>query len=207
MESKQAAEHLEVIRTLMERSALYRRALAPIMTLCGALGILAGILGDQLQFESSRAFLLLWATTAALALSGSLLLVRRQALKDAEPFWSPPTRRVAVALSTPFVVALFFSVFALDPEKSLSSPSFLVLLWVTLYGCALHAAGFFISRGFQKLGWLFCLAGFGLFLCMWFWSSFRLSLSPNLIMGGLFGGLHLAAGVYLYFTEKRGNET
>ena len=31
MESNWAAEHLQVIRTLMERSAVYRRALAPIM--------------------------------------------------------------------------------------------------------------------------------------------------------------------------------
>ena len=32
MEPNWAAEHLQVIRTLMERSALYRRALAPIMS-------------------------------------------------------------------------------------------------------------------------------------------------------------------------------
>ena len=24
------------------------------------------------------------------------------------------------------------------------------------------------------------------------------------LMGGIFGGLHLACGIYLYFTEKRG---
>ncbi len=203
MESNQAAENLQVIRTLMERSALYRRALAPIMTFCGALGIVAGILGHQLQLESSRPFLLLWVTTAGLAFVGTLLLVRRQAVKDAEPFWSPPTRRVAMALSPPFVVALFISLFALEPEKSLSSPSFLVLLWVLLYGCGLHAAGFFISRGFQMLGWFFCLAGFGIFLCAWFGIGFRTS--SNLLMGALFGGLHLAAGVYLYFTESRKN--
>jgi hypothetical protein len=203
MEPNSAAEHLQVIRTLMERSALYRRALAPIMAYCGVLGIIAGILGNQLKLESSRAFLLFWGTTAGLALLGSLLLVRRQALKDSEPFWSPPTRRVAQALLPPFVVALFFSAFALDPEKALSSPLFLVQLWVTLYGCALHSAGFFISRGFQMLGWLFCITGFGLFLCMWCWRTYELS--PNLLMGALFGGLHLAAGIYLYFTEKRKN--
>jgi hypothetical protein len=27
------------------------------------------------------------------------------------------------------------------------------------------------------------------------------------IMGGFFGALQLAYGVYLYFTERRGNET
>mgnify|MGYP007027450698 CR=1 FL=1 len=34
-----------------------------------------------------------WAGLAAFALAGSFLLVRRQALKESEPFWSPPTRR------------------------------------------------------------------------------------------------------------------
>ena len=38
METNWAAEHLQVIRTLMERSAVYRRALAPIMTFNGAIG-------------------------------------------------------------------------------------------------------------------------------------------------------------------------
>jgi len=42
MESNQAAEHLQVIRTLMERAALYRRTLAPIMLCAGTLGLLAG---------------------------------------------------------------------------------------------------------------------------------------------------------------------
>jgi hypothetical protein len=27
------------------------------------------------------------------------------------------------------------------------------------------------------------------------------------VMGGVFGGLHLAYGIYLYFTEQRRNET
>jgi hypothetical protein len=205
MEANQAAEHLQVIRTLMERSAVYRRALAPIMILCGVLGIIAGLLGYLLKLEAIRAFLWLWGATAGLALFGSFLLVRRQALKDAEPFWSLPTRRVAQALLPPFVTAFFFSIFAADPEKALSSPFFLVNLWLVLYGCALHAAGFFISRGFQMLGWLFCAAGFGLFSCLWFRQACLPS--PNLLMGALFGGLHLAAGIYLYFTEKRRNES
>ena len=203
MEANQAAEHLQVIRTLMERSALYRRALAPIMMLCGALGTTAGIVGYFLKFEAGRSFLVFWGSTAGLALLGSFLLVRRQALKDAEPFWSMPTRRVAQALLPPFVIAFFFSVFAFDPEKVLSTPLFLVNLWLLLYGCALHAAGFFISPGFQRLAWLFCTAGMVLFLWLWFRATD--TPSPSLLMGVSFGGLHLAAGVYLYFTEKRKN--
>ena len=45
MNQHAAGQHLEVIRTLMERSAIYRRALAPNMLMLGAVGIAAGIAG------------------------------------------------------------------------------------------------------------------------------------------------------------------
>jgi len=43
MQSNAAVEHLQVIRTLMERSALYRRALAPMMLLAGVVGTIASV--------------------------------------------------------------------------------------------------------------------------------------------------------------------
>src|SRR5512145_2999997 len=98
MESNWAAEHLQVIRTLMERSALYRRALAPIMTFVGVVGSSAALAGCIVRIESLTSFVGYWFAVAGLSLTGSFLLVRRQALRAAEPFWSPPTRRVALAL-------------------------------------------------------------------------------------------------------------
>jgi hypothetical protein len=32
------------------------------------------------------------------------------------------------------------------------------------------------------------------------------ALNGHCVMGGVFGGLHLAYGIYLYFTEQRRNE-
>src|SRR5881396_3346734 len=98
MEENWAAEHLQVIRTLMERSAVYRRALAPLMTFAGALGTVAAWIGWKRQIDSPRGFVLFWAMVSAIALGGALLLVRRQALRAGEPLWSPPTRRVSQAL-------------------------------------------------------------------------------------------------------------
>src|SRR5678809_282887 len=98
MESNWAAEHLQVIRTLMERSAVYRRALAPIMTFNGVLGVAAGVIGWAAKINSPQGFIAYWAGVGLSALGGSFLLVRRQALKESEPFWSPPTRRIAQAL-------------------------------------------------------------------------------------------------------------
>ena len=50
-----AAEHLQTIRTLMERAALYRRALAPIATYAGAMGILGGIAGAKIKIDRRTA--------------------------------------------------------------------------------------------------------------------------------------------------------
>ena len=106
MESNWAVEHLQVIRTLMERSALYRRALAPIMAYNGAVGVIAAGVGWALHIGAPRAFILFWAVVCAVAMAGSFLLVRRQALKESEPFWSPPTRRVTQAFLPPLVAGL-----------------------------------------------------------------------------------------------------
>ena len=77
MESNWAAEHLQVIRTLMERSALYRRALAPIMIFNGADGSADALHGWGLKIVAPRSFILYWAVISIMALVGSFLLLAR----------------------------------------------------------------------------------------------------------------------------------
>ena len=208
MDSNWAAEHLQVIRTLMERSALYRRALAPIMLYSGVLGIAGGGLGRLHHIESNQGFVGFWAGVGVLALVGSFLLVRRQALKAAEPFWSPPTRRVAQGLLPPLLAGSVAGLLALvcpawDFLPVWSLPAF----WILLYGCALSAAGFFMHRGIKLLGWLFILCGCVLMAVRCRFAGPASLAEGHLVMGGVFGGVHLACGIYLYFTEPHGNET
>jgi hypothetical protein len=69
-----ANERLDVIRTLMERSAIYRRALAPVMLMLGALGIGGGAAGyffttqTYLPLSHSSFFALYWMFISMLAL-------------------------------------------------------------------------------------------------------------------------------------------
>src|SRR5581483_1122791 len=172
METNWAMDHLQTIRTLMERSAVYRRALAPVMALNGALGIAGAIAGWLLKIATPRAFILYWAAIAALALAGSFLLVRRQALKDFEPFWSPPARRVTQAMLPPLVAggilsAVLYAHLSPSPDEFgvgyVLGMLWLPLAWVVLYGCAFHAGGFFMPRGMKIFGWIFILCGCGLF--------------------------------------------
>ena len=206
METKWAVENLQTIRTLMERSALYRRALAPIMILAGTIGIAGGLIGWRCRIESNRGFVWLWLGVAVLALAGALFLVRRQALKDSEPFWSPPTRRVGQALLPAFLVGLIVALFLVLVSGTAEIPELqvvLVMLWSWLYGCAVHAAGFFMPRGVRWLGWIFILAGSFLLASLGMMVDRLEGLPPHLLMGGIFGGLHLIYGIYLHFTEQK----
>ena len=213
METQQAAEHLQVIRTLMERSSVYRRALAPVMTFNGIIGTAAAVAGLALKIEAPRPFILFWAGVAVAALAGSFVLVRRQALKDSEPFWSPPTRRVTQAFLPPLVAGSLISGIILmrsgpSPSEGMSALAmlWLPLGWLVLYGCAMNAAGFFMTRGIKLFGWAFILAGCALF-AVDLPNGEQQRFVAHGIMGIFFGVLHLAYGIYLYFTEKRGNES
>lgn len=208
MEPKWAEENLQTIRTLMERSALYRRALAPIMTLAGVMGVGGGVIGWQLQIKSNTGFILFWMAVAAVSLVGALLLVRRQALKDSEPFWSPPTRRIGQALAPAFTAGLILAVFIVGLGRFTGAQSdglliLVIMLWVWFYGCAVHAAGFFMPRGVRWLGWIFIFVGTLLLASLGVTENALERIPPHLLMGGIFGGLHLSYGIYLYFTEKK----
>jgi len=198
-----AEENLQTIRTLMERSAVYRRALAPIMLFAGTVGVLAAAIGLILHWDSSRAFGALWLGTAVIAVAGAFFITRRQALKDNEPFWSPPTRRVTLALLPPLTAGMVLGVIlALLPMGGVVDFTLLLpFLWALFYGCALHAAGFFMPRGVKWFGWIYVGSACGI-LCFLTAIQPQIEISAHWLMGFFFGVLHLAYGAYLYLTEK-----
>ncbi len=204
MNSNSAAENLQVIRILMERSALYRRALAPITLFAGGVGLLTGIVALLLRVENLRVFGALWLGVAVIAVAGAFLLARRQSRKDQEPFWSPPTRRVAQALMAPLTVGLLVSVISIAGASSQDKADVaLPVVWMLCYGCALHAAGFFAPRGVRLLGWFFILCAFGVFCTLFSPEPLRNADAANIVMGIFFGVVHLVFGAWLHFTEKQ----
>lgn len=204
MEANNWAEvNLQTIRTLMERSAVYRRALAPIMLFAGTVGVLAMAVGLIMHLDSTQAFGALWLGTAIIAIAGAFLIARRQALKDHEPFWSPPTRRVTQALVPPLLAGLCMGGLVLIICPRDIEPV-AALLWILFYGCALHAAGFFMPRGIRWFGWFFILSSCGLLFALML-AQINFPVNGHLLMGFFFGVLHLAYGAYLYLTEKGKN--
>ena len=190
----------------MERSAIYRRALAPISTFLGVIGIAAGVAGWKLNIGTTRQFSIYWMAVSLAGLAGAFLLIRRQALKSGEKFWSPPTRRIAQAILPALFVGMVFGVIvavAFQTENDTISVS-LAIIWSLLFGLALNSAGFFMQRGIRLFGWAFLIAALGVIVFFTFDNS-DTEVPPHLLMGALFGGGHLAYGIYLYFTEKGKN--
>ncbi|HEU6447661.1 MAG TPA: hypothetical protein VFV23_04405 [Verrucomicrobiae bacterium] len=195
-----AQENLQTIRTLMERAAVYRRALAPIMLFAGTLGTLACVAGIVFHLDSMQAFGALWLGTAVIVVVGAFLIARRQAIGDRENFWSPPTRRVAQALLPPLFAGMFFSGILIF--VGVNNILLLTFIWILFYGCALHSAGFFMPRGMKIFGWLFIGLACVILCAFAFIIPENFEFNVHWLMGFFFGALHLAYGAYLYLTEK-----
>ena len=210
MESNWASENLQVIRTLMERSALYRRALGPIMMATGIIGLAGAGIAWTVKTTTPAAFTEYWTVVCALAIATSFVIARRQAIKQSEPLWTPPAKRVALALAAPLFAGAAMTApltFVTKDDLYLNYAMIIVSAWLAFYGCGLHSAGFFISRGVKVLGGIFILCGAMIFFILPAMvnstAPAHQNFVPHAVMGLTFGGLHLASGIYLYFTENR----
>lgn len=197
-----AAEHLQTIRTLMERSAVYRRALAPVMLAAGMIGIVACAASSLLHVGSTPGFILYWSAIAVATLTVNLFQVRQQALKSAEQFWSSPTRRVAEAVRPGFAAGAFAALWFYwygKPEQIWALPG----IWAMACGCGLHAAGYSMLRSIRRFGMV--LLGLGALQLLVFGgtTAWQTPFHAHVSMGMLFGAMPLALGIWLHFTESK----
>ena len=193
----------------MERAAIYRRALAPMMLAAGVLGVIAAVAGWWAPLAGAAGFFGLWIGTAVVVVGITSALIRREAIGAAEPFWTPPTRRVAQAvLPVMFAGAAITVLFIRSGSGDTRWIATAVPpAWMVCHGLGLHAAGFFMPRGIRWFGWGFVLLGTLLVVAgpmlPAVFTSFR---GAHLVMGATFGFGHLAYGLYLRATEKGASE-
>ena len=154
-----AEKNLKTIRNLMEHAALYRRALAPVAITVGVLGLAAAAFAQAVGWTEPNRFAAYWMGVAGVSMLSALLLIRRQALKGGEEFWSPPMRRVAQAMAPMLAVGLGLGLLELLRAPMEGDGIRLAAIWMILYGGALHSAGFFMQRGLRLLGWFFVVIG------------------------------------------------
>jgi hypothetical protein len=183
--------------------------MGPVMIVVGITGLAAGAFGAFLDLRSTLGDVGYWMGVAAVCLLEACWLIRREALKNSESFWSPPMRRVTQAVAPGFFAGAMAGLpFVLVHVEVVNSFLLLVPAWMVCYGFAMHSAGFFMPRGFRLFGWCYVLGGVLVFMGIvvgisrGFWLA---NPSVNWLMAGVFGGAHLAYGLYLHFTEKGGN--
>ena len=167
------------------------------MITTGGIGVGAGILGRALNIETAKGFVGYWLAIAIVCMAVSFLIARRQAFKDREAFWSPAARRVAWALAPALCVGCMAGVFTLvSPDWDFVKPWRLPALWLLLYGCALHSAGFFMPRPVRVSSWAFVLLG-AVQMGDGLHAGAPSLLNSHYVMGGVFGLSHLLLGVVL----------
>jgi hypothetical protein len=109
------------------------------------------------------------------------------------------TEAMAPPLAAGLVLSLALVMFEAAPPRGL-----FVLANALFYGCAVHAAGFFMPRGMKLFAWMVILVSAA-------GSAALAVVEPSIagprlahaVMGAVFGVLHLAYGAYLYATEGR----
>ncbi len=160
-----AEEHLRVIRSLMERSTIYRAISAEAAAVGGVLAIIASFaFGNWLPWRADAVssasglgagkFLAVWIATLIFAAGANLLFVYRASTRRNEPFVSSGMKLAILALLPGFLVAAWLTFHIFFGDETACVP-----VWITCYGLALLATKSFAPSSLVRLGWAFLLAG------------------------------------------------
>ena len=190
MTPEQAAEHLRVIRDLMER---------PIRntTRSGLSGIVAGVLAlggcaatwrlaDGAPTEPTVALGLVWLGVLVSAAGIDLLLTWRRAAKLGQAYWKRGQRQTALAIAPGFVIGGLMTGLLVRYQGH----EFIPFFWMVFYGMAVWSVGLFSVVEVKVLGAAFLAAGV---LGLVFWVA-----HPLAAMAVSFGGFHLLYGAVVW---------
>ncbi len=201
-EQARAAEHLRIIRSLMERATIYRAMSAPSALVGGTLSLLvAGSWVSYHQYSERAADLppalldrwFLWQWLGVLALTGAsnLLFLHRDARRRGDPFLSPGMKLAISAMSPSLSVAAVLTILFVTQNYT----RILAPMWVVLYGLALLSTAPFAPRSIERLGLVFLCAGLGVILMpaisVVAAPATNSVLFPHLLMGFTFGLFHI----------------
>ena len=189
--SQEAEEHLRVIRSLMERSTVYRAISAPV-ALAGGLasiagcGIVACVL-PTLKIESpatAELFFGIWIAVLAVTVVTNIFVLWKESSGRGEPFISPGMRAAIWAIAPCWLVAAILTAFWTK------IPWLVPTFWMVLYGLGLLGTQHFAPRSIVLLGWAFVAGGL-LSLTIFEGDHASELRSANLAMGATFSLFHL----------------
>lgn len=154
--SMEAAEQLRAIRSLMERSTVYRAISAPAALVAGLVAL--GLSGWQWGREGmgGERFMVEWLVVLVVMSVLNVELLRRSAAGRGEPFVSAGMKLALRAIAPPMIGGFVLSVVAVwRGDGGVEAAG----MWILFYGLGLLAAASFAPRSMKWLGRAFFGAG------------------------------------------------
>ena len=191
MDERQAAQTLEMIRTLMERTCQYQLLTARAGLAAGCLAGAGALCFVWLDARDPLVFGLVWAVVFAGAVLATTLGTLLRGRARGERVWSRPARAVLAALAPGLFAAAVLTVFFFARGLHLWLPG----VWMLCYGQAALATAAYAPAPIRWLGVLHLSAG-----------GLTLALGPTgavALMGLVFGLGHVGLGLVLLRNERR----
>lgn len=196
-----ASEHLKIIRSLMERSTIYRAISAPGALFGGILAIGMGLwmaFSEHAQVMSTLSLFCVWIVVLIIGDGFNISLLLKKSRSSGERFFSPGMKVALKSIAPPMIAGGLLSHFFLTQGGDMVV---CVVLWILFYGLALLAAGSFAPRSMRYLGAFFVLAALiciGAGYCMEPFAPTRDIQVAGLLMAATFGVLHIAYAVWIF---------
>lgn len=191
MDARQAAQNLELIRTLMERTVQYQLLTARAGLAAGCLAGVGAFSFLLLDAADPRQFGAVWG----IIFVGSFLITCigtvSRSRERGEPVWSRQARAVLLALAPSVLAALVMTIFFFARGEHLYLPG----IWMLCYGQGALATASYAPAPIRVLGITALTMG-----------AVTLALGPTwsvAMMGLVFGAGHIALGVALLIAERR----
>ena len=200
MTSQQTAiEHLRVIRSLLEKSQVYRAVSAPAALCGGLLALAASYAALHAHKFSTHLFLVQWLVILGITSALNFFLLHREAIGRSQPFFSEGMRMALRAFLPPMLVGGVLGVCLIWFSDDVNLAS---LVWILCYGLALLSTSHFSPRSLVRLGWAFLIVGSVLtieyFAQVGFASPISSTTPASLFLGSTFGLLHVAYAVAVF---------
>jgi len=191
MDARQAAQTLEVIRTLMERTCQYQLLTARASLVAGSLAGAGALAFLWLDPAEPWHFGLVWAVVFVGSLTATALGTILRGRTSGEHIWSRQARTVLLALTPSLVAALALTVFFFARGWHLWLPG----VWMLCYAQGALATSAYAPTPIRWLGMAVLLLG-GVTLALGTdWSVAA--------MGVVFGLGHLVLGAVLLVRERQ----
>ena len=200
-----ALEHLRVIRSLLEKSQVYRAVSAPAALCGGVLALVAAALtADVFHLPlngrmAPRTFLGLWLAILAITTLLNFYLLHREAASRQQPFFSEGMKTALRSFLPPMLVGGVLGVGLIWFKDDVKLAS---LVWILCYALALLSTAHFSPRSLVRLGWAFLVCGIALTVV--FFTKGGLGMAQNaatmasIFLGLTFGLLHIAYAVAVF---------